>query len=796
MTVASGLAAKAPKRDPIAFISFFGIALPIMAIVFESVAGLCRGMFFDPMPTLFHTAMFATIPLANARLVYALSRNEAQLPAPWAWLHVFSLGVGIFYSLVFLPLMPFAVLGVILFGLGLLGLAPLFSVISGLRARWAIEQRTLRKQVKLRYGLGLALVAFIAIDMPATVTAIGVRMATESAPDARLRGIKLLRAVGNEDVLLRFCYGKSGRSTDMVGFLLDLKRSVQPEQVRPIFYQVTGEACNSRPSPVKARPRSPFDMDFDRADFFDNEQGGEVVGGRAPGVTLDSSRMDGSVDAHAALGYIEWTMEFHNASQAAQEGRAEIALPPGAVVSRATLWINGEEREAAFVGRSQVRAAYESVVKQRRDPLLVTTAGADRVLVQLFPIQPGSDMKIRIGISAPMTASGPNGVHLQLPSFSERNFELAPTLRHAVWFESSTPLAGSAGLKAETGPGGLSAVRGMLAEPAPGQPVSAIEAPGVMPAALAWSVDDKNRDGKVIVQTRRMVPVEAPGRVALVIDGSRSMREMQGQLLEALAAFPPNVELALVFAGDEDAPLFLHNRADSLPTRRYLQGLEFTGGRDSSAALAAAWDWAGQARGAVVWIHGPQPVLLNETDHLGQRFARRAGQVTLYDLAAVAGPNALAKQFDGIDGVTRVARHRTLAADLQRLFAQWAPGATRVVVARERRAAGGLEVAAKTSSHLGRLWAAGHVEKLGADGFEPGRAVALAMRYQLVTPVSGAVVLESAEQYEAAGLEPVAPGSVPTIPEPETWLLIIVVLLALLWHRRYRHNDRSKPSAA
>ena len=209
MTVASGLAAKAPKRDPIAFISFFGIALPIMAIVFESVAGLCRGMFFDPMPTLFHTAMFATIPLANARLVYALSRNEAQLPAPWAWLHVFSLGVGIFYSLVFLPLMPFAVLGVILFGLGLLGLAPLFSVISGLRARWAIEQRTLRKQVKLRYGLGLALVAFIAIDMPATVTAIGVRMATESAPDARLRGIKLLRAVGNEDVLLRFCYGKS-----------------------------------------------------------------------------------------------------------------------------------------------------------------------------------------------------------------------------------------------------------------------------------------------------------------------------------------------------------------------------------------------------------------------------------------------------------------------------------------------------------------------------------------------------------------------------------------------------------
>ncbi|MEJ7805538.1 MAG: VIT domain-containing protein, partial [Telluria sp.] len=207
-----------------------------------------------------------------------------------------------------------------------------------------------------------------------------------------------------------------------------------------------------------------------------------AVGGRVKGVTLVSSRMDGSLDASAALGYMEWTMAFQNASPMLQEGRAELALPPGAVVSRATLWINGEEREAAFGARSQVRAAYERVVKQNRDPLLVTTAGADRVLVQLFPIPAGGEMKIRIGITAPMTTDGPNGVQLQLPAFSERNFELAPQLHHAVWFESATPLAGSAELRTETGPGGLSAVRGMLAEPAPGQPLHAIEAPGVMPA--------------------------------------------------------------------------------------------------------------------------------------------------------------------------------------------------------------------------------------------------------------------------------------------------------------------------
>ncbi len=75
---------------------------------------------------------------------------------------------------------------------------------------------------------------------------------------------------------------------------------------------------------------------------------------------------------------------------------------------------------------------------------------------------------------------------------------------------------------------------------------------------------------------------------------------------------------------------------------------------------------------------------------------------------------------------------------------------------------------------------------LSEKGGSHADAVALASRYQLVTPVSGAVVLETQQDYAAAGLEPVAPGSVPTIPEPETWALMIVALLALLWRRKAR----------
>jgi hypothetical protein len=92
------------------------------------------------------------------------------------------------------------------------------------------------------------------------------------------------------------------------------------------------------------------------------------------------------VDADGGVGYMEWTLIFRNDSDRQREARAEVQLPPGGVVSRLTLWVNGEEREAAFAGRGQVREAYQKVaIQQRRDPVLVTTAGRDRVLDPMLP---------------------------------------------------------------------------------------------------------------------------------------------------------------------------------------------------------------------------------------------------------------------------------------------------------------------------------------------------------------------------------------------------------------------------
>lgn len=65
-----------------------------------------------------------------------------------------------------------------------------------------------------------------------------------------------------------------------------------------------------------------------------------------------------------------------------------------------------------------------------------------------------------------------------------------------------------------------------------------------------------------------------------------------------------------------------------------------------------------------------------------------------------------------------------------------------------------------------------------------GAATVIAAAYGIVTPLSGAVVLETAQQYQQAGLAPADPlnqDSVPTIPEPETYAMVGISGLLLLW---------------
>ncbi|MCA9441473.1 MAG: hypothetical protein KC964_11740, partial [Candidatus Omnitrophica bacterium] len=482
--------------------SIAGIVLPTIVLLVELSSGMCAESFFDPIPTIWHVLFVAFVPVSNFLLLFGL-----QKPMEWnwrllGWLNGIAIAISLYYSIVFLPLVPIGIIAILFVGYGFLPLAPLMAFLSALwirgKLRNALGVSSTFRIPGLVGGIVFVLVAFLVVDLPLTFTRMGLNMVASDDAETQKEGIELLRSMGNEKLMLRYCYQRAGsrRTVDFLGSILAGGDTVGPSDARKAFYRVTGKPFNTFPPPAVGRFGRGAFSGFD----FDSDEGGTVVGGRVSGVSLSSSRIDGSLAPNAALGYLEWTLEFKNSSSWQREARAQIALPAGGVVSRLTLWVHGEEKEAAFASRAKTRAAYESVVRRRRDPVLVTTSGPDRVLVQCFPVPPdGGTMKIRLGITVPLNLIGRDHVSLRLPYFTERNFRIGADVKHSVWIESKQPLeTNSTFLREENPKEELYAIRGILDDTTLSGPDGIVRGIREPEVTDVWSPDTITDNGFIV----------------------------------------------------------------------------------------------------------------------------------------------------------------------------------------------------------------------------------------------------------------------------------------------------------
>ena len=776
----------------------FGILLPLGTVVFEFLTGACAGILFDPMPTMAHALLTLLVPAVSLAVWVVLRKGVKGWQKPLAWASGFCVGISLIYALLFLPMSPFACFGVIFYGIGMLALAPIFAFVGAWRLRWLLGKAAGAAGGLPSAWLGTALgvLVLVAATLPMVMSEWALQMAVAESKSESERGVRWLRVWGGEEQLLRACYGRAGRSAGLYSW----GKYINPEQARTIYYRVKGRAFNAVPPPKLYAGRGRWNM-LEQELTWDNDQGGDSVAARVKGLSIVGSRQDGFVDPAGALAYVEWTLEFKNNSALRREARAQIQLPPGGVVSRLTLWIDGEEREAAFGGRSQVKTAYKAVVSQRRDPVLVTTCGPDRILMQCFPVPPnGGKMKARVGITAPLVLTNAETGCFRWPAIVERNFSMAEDFHHALWMESPTALADLGGkLVVEEPKPGSHLLRGEVKDRDLCQPGTVMRVERSGEVRQAWARDTL-QEGKIVRQRIREMPVAVPGRLVLVVDGTAGMKSYFDDVADALAALPEGIEFDLLVAQDGvlefwdqprkgDAGLY-KDAATRLLRHR------LAGGHDNLTALLRGWDLAAQGKpGAVVWIHGPQPILWDSVAELRQRFGRHANPPALIEIQAFAGPNRVAEELDGVRSVRSVLRMGSLKADLESLFRSWNGKSTEWGVAREQVAAdaAGAREGQECSLHLARLWAAGEVLRL-TKARQVDDAMKEAATYQLVTPVSGAVVLENKAQYAQAGLAPVSADSVPVIPEPSGGLLLFIGigLLRLKAMRRRDNQGRER----
>jgi hypothetical protein len=791
---------------PNRFTFFGGVIITTLSITVEATTHICAEVFFDPIPTIWHLLLVIFVPLAQFHVWFAIRKRTDRLALP-AFLNALTIGISLFYSIVYLPLLPMALFA-LLFGVGLLPLAPFLSLIASLIMRYQLRRVAATaprrsfavKPTGLLAGLALTVAVIGMIELPSTATTYGLYLASTATPETRSDGIRFLQKYGSKDALLRSCFNRTGWATDLIGSAFSIKSPITPAEAQKIYYRVTGETFDASipPERVGVKLTTRDTIDFDR-----NQGGTSVGGGKLEGLSLASSKLDGKVDADGGVGYMEWTLVFRNDSDVQREARTEVKLPPGAVVSRLTLWVNGEEREAAFAGRSQVRAAYQRVaIQQRRDPVLVTTAGRDRILVQCFPVPPNKgEMKIRFGITLPLELQDETSAKLLLPHFVFRNFSIPNNVRHNVWIEGKTAMLPQNGVFLPSRQGDVFIVSGGISDDWLSSSSSSIKL-NRDDVKETWSKDPFNQ-GFVITQSVAEQPPPQLRRIVLVIDTSGTMVNYIPDIQGAIASLPSELDVKLVLANAgglvESLTVTDPNSENANANFPTFDSSKFEGGADNAPALLKAWELAAQKQGnnAIVWIHSPQRLLLSPVDELRQRWERPYGP-KLYSVQTRSGADEIERGLDGIDEVKSISRIASLQDDLKILFAQLTGRSKKLEFVRSTKkyekqvqTSGAVE----TSDHLARLWASDEVARILAmrDKSLTDEATTLAVRYQLVTPVSGAVVLETAEQYRASGLEPVDAGTVPTIPEPEMVALLLVAGAFLIWlmYMKYRKQGRA-----
>jgi len=745
----------------------FGVVLPLLALAMETSTHSMAKYYFDPFPTYYHVFLFLLIPISNFLSWLSVRVNITPLHSMMCLASGMSLGIAILYSVMLLPLTPMFALN--LLAGGFLGLAPLLSIPVTLMCGKTICQladfnKTFFDAHQLKHlGHLIILVMVVAVELPSTLTR--AQLAQTDDPRTQKQAVQWLRQWGDREVLLRACYERAGKPTDILGTMAEQHHPIGVDKARQVYYQVTGVAFNSVPIPASFRGTiehsglisDPAGLNGDVKDEFDLDPdiAGELVSGVARGLSVSNSSLEGTMDSANGIGILDWDFTFENTSSIPREARAKILLPPNAVVTKATLWLDDWMKETTIQERSQARNTYvSSVMNHKRDPLLVSMAGKDSVLVQCYPVVKGTKTRIRLHIVSPLVLSSKDKESLLLPTFEERNFAI--TIPHKLALDGSTQVwldGVNARSTNENGKWKLTAnVENSLLSRFNATP-TVLTSGGNDSATLSIRPPESNTQAREMFYSQlpndvwnnvRAISLAEPQTrerpLTIVIDKSVSMAPYMKDVIDSLKSAPKNLSLTIIEVKDGFEAHCTNMQSSDPAFAGVLKKLEESkceGGQCDSSALGYVVAKREQFAKDLLWIHAAQPVSDPAWSNMFKQAISRKdyGINALYDLQVASGPNEILGESFNYPTLERVVRTGALSADLSTFLQNL--GENKI-----RRSATTFGV--KNGSTLPEV-AQVQAYKLALARYLQGDhqgALELANRYHLVTPVSSAVVID------------------------------------------------------
>ncbi len=623
------------------------------------------------------------------------------------------------------------------------------------------------------------------------------RMAVSTNKQERLQGLERLRPIFSERSMRMEC--TDSRAAGLSGLFFPIKDTPHQE----LYFRMTG------------KPFSFKDEHNDIAVMPDDYVTRHAVGDKISGLGLVRSEMSAAVQPSTLTTSVDWTFVFGNESNNTDQARTEISVPPGAVVTGMTEWVNGQQIHGTFTaGKNRQDTSWGSATSAA-----VTDLGHGRALLRCSAVPAGAQLKMNVKMIVPLkpesvkTKEGRQTASLLLPKLIATNYSVED--ENVVQLYSPLKLSSDFAELRKTSSNGVQRLAGTLEgkrlesaevlvtveRPDP-ESIAVIDKTAVklkveddrilaekqrvargsnyapLPQQLTVIVDGRqglqqqlnqlatnlnhHRDAHglkpsiktvkplYVVQDVTRVKNTAPKHLLIVVDGSEAMKPHLSELKQALTQKSIPVDHVEMMIASQDHPE-LSKKVSLDRGVKLLEEKNFSAGQNNLRTVIDAAEEAGSAKGgAVLWIHGPQPISSGEV-YITTPYAAHPA---LYELPIANGEIDTAEFFKNhsdIGQFMQVSHKSKLDTDVACFFDKWQPDNIDYVVAMKgtnARAADIREITEVEGRGILQLNAYNKCMQLLSE-HKSAAAARIAVAYGVLTPVSSIVIEEAAETAQA-----------------------------------------------